>query len=64
MRVVKTAAGQISFDETGKAPGRGTYVCKSPECLATLLKRRNFDKILKVKVPAEIYDSIKEIIRM
>ena len=95
LRVVKTAAGDISFDETGKAAvgnvtlhpdsaiqhrneldkttapkkifGRGAYVCKSPECLATLRKRRNFDRVLKAKVPAEIYDKIegltKEIIR-
>ena len=94
VRVVKTAAGEFSIDETGKifgrsgnvtlhpddalksfdesdkTPatkkifGRSAYVCKSPECLATLIKRRNFDKVFKAKVPAEIYDSIKETIRM
>lgn len=64
VRVVKTAAGEFSIDETGKIFGRGSYVCKSPECLATLIKRRNFDKVFKAKVPAEIYDSIKETIRM
>ena len=67
LRVVKTAAGDISLDETGKSAGRGAYVCKSPECLATLRKRRNFDKVFKAKVPADIYDKIealtKEIIR-
>lgn len=64
MRVVKTADGEFSLDTAGKAQGRGAYVCKSPECLATLLKRRNFDRVFKAKVPAEIYDSIKETIRM
>ena len=64
MRVAKTAAGEFSLDTTGKAEGRGAYVCKSPECIATLNKRRNFDRVFKAKVPAEIYDSIKETIRM
>ena len=90
LRVVKTAAGDISLDETGnvtlnpadalqhcdeldkttatkKIFGRGAYVCKSPECHTALKKRRNFDRIFKAKVPAEIYDKIegstKEIIR-
>lgn len=60
MRVVKTAAGEFSLDTTGKASGRGAYVCKSPECLATLNKRRNFDRVFKSKVPDEIYDKINE----
>lgn len=64
LRVVKNSAGEISFDETGKASGRGAYVCKSPECLKLISKRRNFDKVFKCKVPSELYDSIKEKILM
>ena len=64
LRVAKNSAGEISFDETGKLEGRGAYVCKSPECSATLLKRRNLDKIFKTKLPNELYDLIKEKILM
>lgn len=64
LRVVKNSAGEISFDETGKSPGRGAYVCKSPECVNLIVRRRNFDKIFKCKVPNELYDSIKEKILM
>ena len=64
IRVVKTKAGDISLDGTEKIFGRGAYVCKSPECLKTLGKRRNFDKVFKAKVPAEVYDMIKEKILM
>ena len=60
IRVVKTAQGDISFDETGKTFGRGAYVCKSEICAATLRKRRNFDKIFKTKLPIEFYDKICE----
>lgn len=64
LRVVKNSAGEISFDETGKLGGRGAYVCKSSECLTILLKRRNFDKVFKAKLPNELYDLIKEKILM
>ena len=64
VRIVKTAAGEFSIDDNGKIFGRGAYICKSPECLATLIKQRNFDKVFKAKLPAEIYDSIKEIFHM
>ena len=63
IRIVKSAEN-FSFDETGKAPGRGAYVCKSPECVTMLIKRRNFDKVFKTKLPDEIYDRIKEKILM
>ncbi len=61
IRVAKNSAGKISVDEIG---GRGAYVCKSATCAAVLFKRRNFDKVFKVKVSDEVYDSIKEKILM
>ena len=63
IRFIKTAEG-ISIDTTGKLDGRGAYVCKSLECAESLKKRRNLDKIFRVKVPTEIYDTIKEIVLM
>ena len=57
LRIVKSE-GNFSLDETGKAPGHGAYVCKSSICAASLKKRRNFDKIFKVKLPSEIYEKI------
>ena len=64
IRVVKTAAGEISLDDTEKIFGRGAYVCRSPECVKTLCKRRNFDKVFKAKVADEVYAMIKEKILM
>ncbi len=57
LRVVKSAEN-FSLDLSGKAGGRGSYVCKTGECAAKLFKRRNFDKIFKVKLPSEIYEKI------
>lgn len=63
LRVVK-ASDKILFDTTGKQEGRGAYVCKSPECVELLCKRRNLDKVFKTKLPNELYDMIKEKILM
>ena len=32
-RVVRTPSGSVAFDDTGRAPGRGAYVC-SEACFA------------------------------
>ena len=31
-RVVRAPDGTIHRDETGRAPGRGTYICQNPAC--------------------------------
>ena len=31
-RVVRTPEGDVRLDPTGRAPGRGTYVCSAPAC--------------------------------
>ena len=39
LRVVCLADGSIVYDPTGKAPGRGSYLCKNEECIKTELKK-------------------------
>jgi predicted RNA-binding protein YlxR (DUF448 family) len=31
-RLVRAADGSVIRDETGRAPGRGTYICHDPAC--------------------------------
>ena len=33
-RIVRTADGSAAMDPTGRRPGRGTYVCTDPGCVA------------------------------
>jgi hypothetical protein len=33
-RIVRTADGRAVSDPSGRAPGRGTYVCADPTCVA------------------------------
>jgi predicted RNA-binding protein YlxR (DUF448 family) len=32
VRVVRDTQGAVSVDATGRAPGRGAYLCRAPEC--------------------------------
>jgi len=60
IRVIKTAEGEILLDATGKKNGRGAYVCRSMECLEKAQKSKGLERSLKVKIPGEVYDSLKE----
>jgi predicted RNA-binding protein YlxR (DUF448 family) len=31
-RIVRTVDGSVHVDESGRVPGRGTYVCNQPGC--------------------------------
>ena len=39
MRVVLTPEGEILFDPTGRAAGRGAYLCRNEECITAELKK-------------------------
>ena len=39
VRIASSPGGQVSVDVTGKAPGRGAYVCGGGDCWDTALGR-------------------------
>ncbi len=59
-RVVKNADGEIFADPTGKAAGRGAYVCSSPECLKKLGDKKLLHKAFSTNVAAEVYLGVEE----
>ena len=59
-RVVKNAEGEIKLDPTGKAPGRGAYVCSDQECLKKINGKKLFHKAFSADVPSAIYDNLGE----
>lgn len=60
VRVVKNKNGDISLDLTGKAAGRGAYVCKSVDCLEKCKKGRKLNRAFSCEIPEEIYDLLIE----
>lgn len=59
-RVVKTADGEIFADPTGKAAGRGAYVCSAEECLKKLSDKKLLHKAFSVNVSQEVYKGVEE----
>lgn len=62
-RVVRNAEGEIMLDPTGKAPGRGAYVCGAGECLKKLGGKKLLHKTFSSEVSEEIYRGIEEGVR-
>ena len=60
LRIVKSPQGEITIDDTGKKPGRGAYICCQNECLIKSRKSKSLDKILKVKIPDEIWQALTD----
>ena len=59
-RVVKNADGEIFPDPTGKAPGRGAYICSSEECLKKLMGKKLLNKAFSANVDSEVYRVVEE----
>ena len=47
-RLVRSPAGTVAYDPTGKAAGRGAYLCAQPACLDQAVRRRSVQRALKV----------------
>ena len=60
IRIVKNKEGQIFVDPTGKANGRGAYICQSMECMEKAIKTHALERSFRVEIPTEVYDRLKE----
>lgn len=60
LRIVKNKEGKIFVDATGKANGRGAYVCKNKECFEKLLKQKSLNRAFKCNVEQDVYQTIGE----
>ena len=61
IRIVKNKEGKISIDKTGKAAGRGAYICDNIECLERAIKTKKIDKAFEMKINNEIYESLRGV---
>jgi predicted RNA-binding protein YlxR (DUF448 family) len=49
----------VIVDPTGKANGRGAYLCAKPECFEVARQRRRLDTALKVTLQDDDYDRLR-----
>lgn len=61
IRIVKNKDGNISIDRTGKASGRGAYICDDINCLDKAIKSKKLDKVFETKINEEIYKDLRGV---
>ena len=59
IRVVKSGE-EINLDLTGKANGRGAYVCNDANCIKKLQKNKLLNRACSCQVPDQTYEKILE----
>lgn len=62
MRVVKTPEGEVIYDKTGKANGRGAYISKSKAVIEKARKTRILNRHLDAEVPDVVFDAMLEAV--
>ena len=60
IRVIKTPEDEIILDTTGRANGRGAYICNNPDCLSKAVKNRGLERSLKAQIPEEVSQRLKK----
>ena len=61
VRIVKSG-DNIFADFTGKANGRGAYVCNDAGCIAKLKKQKGLNRAFACQVDDAVYDAVLEAI--
>lgn len=62
IRIIKSGEGDdavVSVDRTGRANGRGAYLCDKLECLWRAKKNHALNRAFKINVADEIYDDLE-----
>lgn len=58
IRVVRGPDGTVRLDFSGKAPGRGAYLCPNPECLKKAMKAKSLSRSLETEIPDSVYEAL------
>lgn len=62
IRIVKNKNEEIFIDRTGKAEGRGAYICDSINCLEKVIKSKRLEKVLESKISEEVYNNLRGVV--
>ena len=59
IRIVKNKENEVFIDNTGKANGRGAYLCRDTKCFDKAIKHRAIQRALSQDVPEETIDALR-----
>ncbi len=60
LRIVRAPDGTVSLDPTGRAAGRGAYLCPDGHCWPAALKKSSIERALAAPLPAELRDRLAQ----
>ena len=60
VRIVRSPEGQVSLDLSGKANGRGAYLCRSAKCLRNAVKSNALSRAFGAAVPDEVLTRLEK----
>jgi uncharacterized protein len=60
IRIVRTPEGAIHLDPTGRANGRGAYLCHKPSCWAKAAQGEILARALNIEFPASVREELRE----
>ena len=60
VRIVRTTEGELKIDPTGRANGRGAYLCRDVGCLEKAIKTKALDRALDAKIEAGVLEELKK----
>ncbi len=58
IRVVRSPGGGVRPDPTGKAPGRGAYLCPNRSCWQQALAKKRLERALRTVLSAQDAEAI------
>ncbi len=62
IRIVKNKEGVVSVDTTGKAQGRGAYLCPNVSCLEKAYKIKALNRALECEFTQDMLQEVKRVI--
>ncbi|OQB25317.1 MAG: hypothetical protein BWY11_00657 [Firmicutes bacterium ADurb.Bin182] len=60
IRIVHASSREVSMDKTGKAHGRGAYICPKIKCLDSAIKSRALERAFECKIDASVIEGLQK----
>jgi predicted RNA-binding protein YlxR (DUF448 family) len=58
VRVVRGPSGSVTVDASGRADGRGAYLCRTAECIDNAINKGALTRALSIPLPADLREAL------
>ena len=59
---MRTPDGEVAYDPTGRANGRGAYVCRDEACITGATGKGGLARALEATVPLHLADELRRAV--